>query len=643
MRVRAVAYGLVAILAVSLAICCLAIFWPGAIPKPALPFDRDDTYEVEVTDYNAPPPETNETLVDDQLSQKNPAFNAELIDRRPEGEWRINASSAVMRLDAPMLKPDVDARLLELRPSYTDAMAGAPPGTTVLPSINAIDGKAKQFDDGLYAAIDLAYYKGLKPRLESHVALIGRIARQVRPNSSASAYLAAGLSIAGARADTDKPDQVAVWLSRFESDPMYAKPLSFYTWNDELTRVFRFMRYFQQPLPSDKPDLITELARAVSADPRLLDDYKHVNAFYAKLTNPLGNLTLVDVREKAGKLDGSRAISVFPSARTKETELFRALFPNGLAADADLMKELIRAIRSGKVDLAPKPNSGWYEYQVYALETLLVPEKSDESSKLLLTQAYKKRMLEAFQALITKRRETHSRSIAEAKTTEAVRPLESLKPRLRMEPSPSYYLRTARSYDFLLNFLLAAVGEDALASLRGLKEGGQRGSSLLAELRWMREFFYGLHLLGVEDIGMTPALRPDEPVDRAACEAKAKEWLASYVQDSDLKVDTRVSVPLYYDIARQRTRLWATIGVRLAKLEASYARPPKIKPVAGAGDWQEVQPYQLEAAQYLIAVDEFAEVEIPGLGPLTRQEFRDVCNAHKTRSEIVQALDRRPR
>ena len=37
----------------------------------------------------------------------------------------------------------------------------------------------------------------------------------------------------------------------------------------------------------------------------------------------------------------------------------------------------------------------------------------------------------------------------------------------------------------------------------------------------MREFFYGLHLLSAEDIGMAPALRPDEPVDRAACEAKA--------------------------------------------------------------------------------------------------------------------------
>ncbi|HKI19446.1 MAG TPA: hypothetical protein VKA15_16295, partial [Isosphaeraceae bacterium] len=197
-----------------------------------------------------------------------------------------------------------------------------------------------------------------------------------------------------------------------------------------------------------------------------------------------------------------------------------------------------------------------------------------------------------------------------------------------------------RSYDFLLNFLLATVGEDGLASLHGLKEGGERSKTLLEELRWMRELFYGLHLLSAEDIGMAPGLRPDEPVDRASSEAKAAEWLASYGKDADFTVDTRVSVPLYFDVRQRRTRLWATIGVRLAKLDVAYAKTPKIKSTEGTGGWEEVYPDQLEAVQYVIAVDEFAEVEIPGLQPLTRKELRDACNAHKTKTEILQALSR---
>jgi hypothetical protein len=44
------------------------------------------------------------------------------------------------------------------------------------------------------------------------------------------------------------------------------------------------------------------------------------------------------------------------------------------------------------------------------------------------------------------------------------------------------------------------------------------------------------------------------------------------------------------------------------------------------------------AAQYVMAVDEFVEVEIPGLQPLTREEFRKTCNAHKTKPEILQTL-----
>ena len=77
--------------------------------------------------------------------------------------------------------------------------------------------------------------------------------------------------------------------------------------------------------------------------------------------------------------------------------------------------------------------------------------------------------------------------------------------------------------------------------------------------------------------------------------------------------------------------------MRLAKLDVSYAKPPKIKPRAGQGESEEVTPYQLKAVQYVIAVDEFAEVEIAGLQPLTRKELLDACNAHKTKPVILQA------
>ena len=109
-----------------------------------------------------------------------------------------------------------------------------------------------------------------------------------------------------------------------------------------------------------------------------------------------------------------QAVALFPPSTSRETVLFERLFPDGLPPNADLMRELVRRIRSGEVDLKPGPDSGWYDCQVYALETLLLPGKGQERDKLLLTKAYKKRMLEAFQALITKRRETHVRQLGPA-------------------------------------------------------------------------------------------------------------------------------------------------------------------------------------------------------------------------------------
>ena len=76
----------------------------------------------------------------------------------------------------------------------------------------------------------------------------------------------------------------------------------------------------------------------------------------------------------------------------------------------------------------------------------------------------------------------------------------------------------------------------------------------------------------------------------------------------------------------------------MAKLDASFARPPRIRPVNGEGDWSEVLPRLLAASEYLIAVDEFAEVELKGLRVLDRAEFRRICDQGKTREGIVEIL-----
>ena len=109
-------------------------------------------------------------------------------------------------------------------------------------------------------------------------------------------------------------------------------------------------------------------------------------------------------------------------------------------------------------------------------------------------------------------------------------------------------------------------------------------------------------------------------------------------QNPDLACDTRVSVPIYADPMAGKTRIWATLGVRLAKLSADYARPPNVRPRGQNGEWQEVKSYQLGLSRYVIPVDAFAEFELPRLTSLTRQELRAVCDRCKTQEEIIRAI-----
>jgi len=43
---------------------------------------------------------------------------------------------------------------------------------------------------------------------------------------------------------------------------------------------------------------------------------------------------------------------------------------------------------------------------------------------------------------------------------------------------------------------------------------------------------------------------------------------------------------------------------------------------------------------YVIAVDEFAEFDLPGSSALSREEFRKICDRHKTKARILAALAR---
>ena len=262
----------------------------------------------EHSEYHAPPPRDDEPLVDDVLAEKNPAFDESLVDSRPIGDWQINASAAVVRLDCPMVKPDAEAAMLELRPSYRAAMTAAGDlRFNLLPSANMLDGAAKQFDDGLYAALDLACFRGelgLAPAAPDWAAAV---LGQLPKTSPARPFLAAALELAGKGAELTAAERNAKdgWLAEFDENKAASKPISFYDWTPELTQVWRFYRFLQHEFPQDKLAIPRDVAAVLKGNAQLRKQHHAINAFYGRLTNPLICLpvdALIDAQESLPEL-----------------------------------------------------------------------------------------------------------------------------------------------------------------------------------------------------------------------------------------------------------------------------------------------------------------------------------------------------
>ncbi len=567
-----------------------------------------------------------------------PPFDPAIVDTRPAVDGlRINDSAATFRTSCPAGDDSEDAWLDELHASYAACVRANGGRAEILPSMNAIDGKAKQFDDGLVAAIEQASFATPLGRLPSRVELVRRAVAAIGPDSRAAPFLAAGLSLAGDDVPVRDEEKKRALVAKFLADEASSKPISFYGWTETLSRSFRFMRFLQQDF-----DGSDDVAAAIAADPALRADYEASVRYHARLSNPFTTRPLADL--PGSHVADAKGAAFFPASSSPESALFERLFTDQLPPGTNLMAELIRRIRSGEVDLTPRPGAGWYDHQIHALETLLLTANSEEHAKVALDRSYKRRLLAAFAALLTKRRETHAEAHGRgllALGDGGGPPPPRFRPRLRLEPCLSYHLRTARAYAFVAGLLDAAVGPEALREIHGLREGGERPADLRTELDAMRDLFYGFYLVSCEDVGRRPEFAPGEPVDAERCRAAALAWLGGAFDDPDLAVDTRVSIPIAFDVQRETSRLWATLGVRLVKLRVRYGHAPSVRREGGDdASWREVDASALGDAWYLLPVDEFAEIRLPADRALTREEFRAVCDRERTRTAIEDALAR---
>ncbi|MEI8374521.1 MAG: hypothetical protein WCJ35_16980 [Planctomycetota bacterium] len=508
--------------------------------------------------------------------------------------------------------------------------------------------KAKQFDDGLYAAIDLAAERGagrFSGKAKLLQSLIQELTKQPGPPTQSVSVMLAATQLGLPNLPLPFQSSVQATLDNFHRNKLLSKPIGFYTWSDELRTIFQQDRMLQTELKDQAG--IESLVRALHADAEARETYENYLTLVSRLTNPL---VKPDLRPQLKDLDRghlqipSTGVCFFPPSLSHETELVKRLFENRPIPDGfSLVDEMIQQIRSGHLSLAPTRGSGWYDYQTWALEPLVIPEKMPESKHLQYDPSYSKQLLELFKGILALTRETHIKQLEiPSPGAAAHRPSKTIKifvrPELSAEPLASYYFRRTLSYTFIRLVLENTFGREALQTMHRQTAAGPVQPSLAEELQLMENLFYGAHATICRQIGMAPLSSPQIRAKRRPAEAAFAAWIRQLESDSDVGQDARMMVPLFYDIQRKKTKVWVVMGWSSRRVSVDFAQVPTAKVLDASGKPAPAGSVELNfgGASYDVAYPVSAEVYVTKI--LNREEFRRICDEYQTAAAILEHL-----
>jgi len=161
--------------------------------------------------------------------------------------------------------------------------------------------KAKQFDDGLYAAVALAAQAG-NEGFAGKKALLERLAAELAENPAGQpdevVLAAAELGGLAPRLAPSVTLAIEQRIKTFLDDEKTSKPIAFYTWSTELETIFRQDRMLQSKLEGSED--IVRLAQMIQANATVRDSYQRYLRLISHLTNPFpeSQPSLSDIFEK---------------------------------------------------------------------------------------------------------------------------------------------------------------------------------------------------------------------------------------------------------------------------------------------------------------------------------------------------------
>jgi len=513
--------------------------------------------------------------------------------------------------------------------------------------------KAKQFDDGLMATIQQAAQDG-HGKFVGKGAFLERLAHNLSGEQSGKVILAACvLGKIPAQIPAASKREIDTLVTQFLADPVRSKPIAFYTWNPKLSALFQQDRMLQSDLTEIPGTNALVIARALHGDPAGRQAYEAYLTLQSRLTNPQ---VAADLRPLLAALDEGNAPKVskgtrfFPPSYSHETDLLKRMFPDGVVpANFQLMEELVSRVKSGTLDLAPRPNSGWYDRQIWSLEPYVRPHQMPEGSRWTANDEYHEHLTKLFKGVWALARETHIKDLeliavaSEEANFDQPKPKIKVRvePQLSAEPVATSYFRRGLGYRFVRNLLSELFGDESLKQLHRLTAAGPVAMNLDEELRQMEALFLGASTTVTRQLGLVEK-NEDQSGSVAASDAGAEtylNWAANLHRDADLGADTRMMVPVYYDQTQKKTKVWAFLGWTTQRVYVSFEESPEVS-VRDKTD-NPVAPERLDisfgATSYTIATPVFQELFVSKL--LNRDEFRKHCDAYGSMAAILKNLE----
>jgi hypothetical protein len=513
--------------------------------------------------------------------------------------------------------------------------------------------KAKQVDDGIYAGVELAAEEGLmkltgkKRLLEITSRALGAIAPSADSADNVAAVVLGAAKLGGAI--TEVPPQharrVDQGVRELLDDPLRSKPISFYTWNDTLTRIFRQDRMLQSPLSGREG--LSALVGALHRDPEARAAYEAHLLLASKMTAPFaaGEPTLSPLfaqLDRHGAIAADRA-RFLPPSRAPETELMKKMFGARSIPDGfDLADELVKQIRARTLDLRPDERSGWYDRQIWSFEPLVVPERMDEAARFAMNGEYTELLEACFKSAWALARETHAKQVELAMCGAAAPPKPKKKqlllaPILTVDPLASMYRRRAESYRFVRAVLDEIFGEGAVKKIPRVLPNGKTSGSLDEELEQIESLFWGAHAIALDQLRLDPGTSGR---DADADAQRLTQWAANLRTDPDVFADARMMVPVFFDVERHLTKVWCFLGWRPRRMSIDWAIAPSSISVTDAEGKDASDKVDVVMSSELVQCCEPIMREIYVGGILDRREMRRVCDEQKTERRIVERLSR---